>query len=58
MQAEQPVTIAIEACATTTDEARPPASRAKYPPSFCTVLGFGGGLEAAAQDMVIWAGEG
>jgi hypothetical protein len=27
-------------------------------PPFCTVLGFGGGLEAAAQDKVICAGEG
>jgi hypothetical protein len=32
--------------------------RAAKDPPFCTVRGFGGGLEAAAQDKVICAGEG
>jgi hypothetical protein len=36
---------------------QPSSEATRTLPPFCTVRGFGGGLEAAAQDKVICAGE-
>jgi hypothetical protein len=54
MQAEQPVAIAIGDLRDDCGRGGAAGSQRKYPPY--TVLGFGGGFQAVAQNKVVCAG--